>query len=105
MVIDFLREAKHGASRIQLWMREDRLRLTAITAFELRLGAEFFARESSIETLLARRTLPLDALAGLLAGEIFSALAMQGLGIGLRDSLLAGICRRFDLQLATRNVR
>ena len=90
---------------IESWLRSDRLRLTAITAFELRLGSDFIARRGSIEPLLARRTLPLDALAAVLAGEIHADLTARGEGIGLRDSLIAGICRRFDLPLATRNVR
>jgi tRNA(fMet)-specific endonuclease VapC len=105
LVIDFLRGADPGASMIENWMRTERLRLTAITAFELRLGADFFARNATIESLLARRTLPLDAVAALLAGEIYADLSASGIGIGLRDAMLAGICRRFDLPLATRNRR
>jgi tRNA(fMet)-specific endonuclease VapC len=105
LVIDFLRGSDPGSSLVQDWLRSDRLRLTAITAFELRLGSDFFARQASIDALLTRRTLPLDALAGLLAGEVFAELSSRGEGIGLRDALIAGVCRRFDLPLATRNVR
>jgi tRNA(fMet)-specific endonuclease VapC len=105
LVIDFLQGADPGSSLIEGWLRTDRLRLTAITAFELRLGSDFLTRKTSIDSLLTRRTLPLDALGALLAGEIYADLASRGEGIGLRDALLAGVCRRFDLPLATRNVR
>jgi tRNA(fMet)-specific endonuclease VapC len=105
LVIDFLRGSDPGASLIQGWMEADVLRLTAITAFELRLGADFFVRRRGIESLLAQRTFPLDALAALLAGQIYGDLSSKGTGIGLRDALLAGVCRRFELPLATRNRR
>ena len=105
LVIDFLRGSDPGSSLVQDWLQNDRLRLTAITAFELRLGADFFPRHASIDAILTRRTLPLDALGALLAGEVYSELTSRGEGIGLRDALIAGVCRRFDLPLATRNVR
>jgi tRNA(fMet)-specific endonuclease VapC len=105
LVIDFLRGSEPGASRVEGWLRGDQLRLTAISAFELRLGTDFVARSDRIAALLAHRTLPLDLLAGLRAGEVFAGLARKGSGIGLRDALIAGTCLRFELPLATRNRR
>ncbi len=49
--------------------------------------------------------MPLDLEAALIAGQVFVDLEQQGRGVGLRDSLLAGICLRFGLPLATRNTR
>lgn len=105
VLIDFLRGRDPGASEVMVWLETDQLRLTAITAFELRLGADFVGRSEQIRSLLSHRTLPLDLLGALIAGEIFRELAAEGKGIGLRDALIAGICRRFDLPLATRNRR
>lgn len=87
------------------WISRGCLRLTAVTAFELRLGADFFDREHRIMALVRARTLPLDPLAALHAGDIFSRLRASGLEIGLKDSLQAGVCRRFDIPLCTRNLR
>jgi len=80
------------------------LRLTAVTAFELRLGASFLADSAPIRALLDKRTVSLDAAAGILAGEVFANLRRSGLGIGVKDCLQAGICRRHELPFATRNV-
>jgi tRNA(fMet)-specific endonuclease VapC len=55
--------------------------------------------------LIERRTLPLDGAAALLAGEVYSRLERSGNRIGVPDALIAGVCLRFDLPLATRNVR
>ena len=104
-VIDFLRGGGPGAPSVRRWLREQRLRLTAVTAFELRLGTDFLARRGAIDLLLGGRTLPLDTRAALLAGEVFAELEAQGRGIGIKDCLQAGVCRRFDLPLATRNSR
>jgi len=79
--------------------------LTAVTAFELRVGSDFGRRERSIARLLAGRTLPFDIEGALHAGAIWSELTARGEGIGLADTLQAGIARRFGLPLATRNTR
>jgi tRNA(fMet)-specific endonuclease VapC len=105
LIIDFLRGAEPGASRVQRWLQERRLRVTAVSAFELRLGADFIGRQAQIEMLLQRRALPLDVLGALEAGKVFVALRAEGRGIDVKDSLQAGICLRFDLPFATRNLR
>lgn len=105
LVIDFLRGSDPGASFVGERLREGRLRVTAITAFELRLGSGFFRRKGRIDLLLADRTLPLDALAAVHAGDVFVSLAGKGQGIGVKDALVAGTCRRFGFPLATRNTR
>ena len=105
LVIDFLRGSGAGADLVESWLRSGELRLSSVTAFELRLGADFPRRRRAIDSLLRRRTLPLDGAAAMLAGEIHASLGRSGARIGVQDALIAGICRRFDLPLATRNVR
>lgn len=105
LVVDFLRGAGEGAELVESSLRSGVLRLSAVTAFELRLGADFLSRRKAIDALLRRRTLPLDGAAALLGGEIYARLERAGEHIGVHDALIAGICRRFDLPLATRNIR
>jgi tRNA(fMet)-specific endonuclease VapC len=105
LVIDFLRGNGQGADLVATALTEGTLRFTAVTAFELRIGSGFPRQRRQVEGLLARRTLPLDAPAALLAGEIYARLERDGTRIGFADALIAGVCRRFDLPLATRNAR
>ena len=105
LVIDFLRGSGAGADLVETSLRAGTLRLTAVTAFELRLGADFLRRQQVIDSLMKRRTLPLDGAAAVLAGETYALLERAGDRIGVKDALIAGVCRRFDLPLATRNVR
>lgn len=80
-------------------------RVTAVAAFELRLGADFLPRGTEIMRLLNSRTIPLDLPSAAGAGQVFSTLRSAGTGIGMADCMLAGICLRHDLPLATRNTR
>ena len=105
LLIDYLRGADPGATWIRERLRDGGLRITAISAFELRLGADFVARRGPIELLLVHQTLPLDLSAAILAGDVLTRLRRAGVGIGINDALLAGTCLRFDLPLATRNRR
>jgi len=105
LVIDFLRGSARGAEIVRELLRERRLLLTSITAFELRVGTDFLDRAEQISPLLDSRTLPLDTLGALRAGETYVRLRERGEDIGIKDALQAGICLRFDIQLATGNVR
>ncbi len=105
LVIDFLRRREPWNALVRDWVRTGRLRLTAVTAYELRLGCDFGERHREIQRLARRRTLPLDLRAALLAGELQSRLAAGGRTIGTRDALIAGTCLRRSLPLATRNRR
>lgn len=105
LIIDWLRGRGPGRSAIRRWIDQDRLRVTAITAFELRLGADFVQRGELIDSLLQRRLLPLDAGAAMEAARAHADLLRKGEGISVADSLQAGICLRFRLTLASRNRR
>jgi tRNA(fMet)-specific endonuclease VapC len=56
-----------------------------------------------IDRLLAGRTLPVDVDAALNAGAVWNQLAASGVGIGLSDTLQAGIALSFGVPLATRD--
>lgn len=103
LVIDFLRGKDPGVPLVRELVASHRLRVTAITAFELRVGADFLARRDDILRLVRSRTFPLDARSALRAGDVAAALRRDGQDIGMADCLQAGICLNFDLPLATRN--
>lgn len=103
LVIDFLRGKGPGVPLVRELIAAHRLRVTAITAFELRVGTDFLARRDDILRLMRSRTFPLDSRSALRAGEVAATLRGDGRDIGLADCLQAGICLSFDLPLATRN--
>ncbi|MGH3931170.1 MAG: type II toxin-antitoxin system VapC family toxin [Pseudonocardiaceae bacterium] len=103
LVIDFLRGRGPGARLTRQLLVERRLRLTSVTGFELRVGADFLDRRDQILRLFRSRTLALDLASALRAGEIAAGLRKAGAVIGLADCLQAGVCVRHGLPLATRN--
>jgi tRNA(fMet)-specific endonuclease VapC len=103
LVIDFLRGRGPGAPLVRELIVSHRFRVTAITASELRLGADFLARRDDILRVVRSRTFPLDAASALRGGEVAATLRGAGQDIGLADCLQAGICLNFDLPFATRN--
>lgn len=104
-VVDFLRGSGPGADAVERWLGNGVLRLTAVTAYELRVGTGFLEQGPAIGRLLIGRTLPLDARAGLRAGGVAVELRERGEVIGVADTLQAGICLRYELPLGTRNAR
>lgn len=103
LVIDFLRGRGDGADLLPAWLGERRLRLTAVTLFELRSGRDWAARGQSIDALFLGGPLPLDRRAALEAGIVEAELRARGTPIGVADTMQAGICRSLELPLATRN--
>ena len=103
LIVDFLRGKGPGVALVRELVARHRLRVTAITAFELRVGADFLARRDDILRLVRSRTFPLDPASALHAGEVAASLRAAGQDIGMADCLQAGICMNFDLPFATRN--
>ena len=103
LVVDFLRGKGPGVQLVRELVARHRLRVTAITAFELRVGTDFLARRDDILRLVRSRTFPLDPASALRAGGVAAALRAAGQDIGMADCLQAGICLNFDLPFATRN--
>lgn len=103
LVIDYLRGRGEGAELLPSWLRSRRLRLTAITLFELRSGTDWGARRLRIEALFIGGPLPFEREAALHSGQIHMQLRAQGESIGLADLQQAGICLARSFPLATRN--
>jgi tRNA(fMet)-specific endonuclease VapC len=103
LLIDFLRGKGPGAPVVRELIVGHRLRVTAITAFELRVGSDFLTRRDDILRLVQSRTFPLDPGSALRAGEVAATLRANGQDIGMADCLQAGICLKYDLPFATRN--
>jgi predicted nucleic acid-binding protein len=81
-----------------------RLATTAINAFELRGGARTPAERGKVEILLeALHVLGVDGQAAALAASARRDLEARGMGIGLADYLIAGVCMARSGMLLTRN--
>jgi tRNA(fMet)-specific endonuclease VapC len=106
VLIDFLDGRAPVAARIALELQHGQLRTTVITRFELLGGARTARQQEVVGTLLgALPCLPLDEPAADRAAEIRRALEGDGAGIGMADSLIAGIVVTHRGVLLTRNRR
>ena len=80
---------------------------TPINAFEMCLGAYASSRPDNllktVEMLTNIPLLPLDLEACIEAGRIGGSLRKSGEGIDARDALIAGIVKRHEETLITRN--
>ena len=103
LVVDFLRGRGEGARLLPSWIRARRLRLSAVTLFELRSGQDWDRRGVGIEALFLQGPLAFDRPAALHAGAIEAGLRAEGAAIGVADVQQAGICLALNLPLATRN--
>ena len=106
VLIDFLVGRAPAANRIALELDRGQLRTTVITRFELLAGAKT-ARQLKLvgELLAALPCLPLDEPGAEAAAEIRRALERDRVGIGMADSLIAGIVVAHHGVLLTRNRR
>jgi predicted nucleic acid-binding protein len=92
VLIDFLEDRAPAANRIALELDRGQLRTTVITRFELLAGAKTARQLKHVgELLAALPCLPLDEPAADAAAEIRRTLERDGVGIGMADSLIAGI--------------
>lgn len=105
LLIDFLCGKGDGVQIVTSLITQRRLRLTVITAFELRVGTDFLSRQSDILALLRGRMIALDAASALRGGEVAAELNRTGRPIGFADCLQAGMCLRHEIPLATGNRR
>lgn len=106
VLIDFLRGHDPMAERIALELERGRIVTTAVSRFELRVGARGGRQQSLVDTLLAALpVLSLDGDAADRAAEVRRHLEGEGSAIGMADSLIAGIVIRHGGILLTRNRR
>jgi predicted nucleic acid-binding protein len=105
VLIDFLAGVEPLASRVGDEI-EAGLATTAVTRFELRAGVRTARQAKAVAGLLEGLvTLPLDSTAADRAAAVRRALQEAGLGIGMADSLIAGITLAHGGSLLTRNRR
>ncbi len=106
VLIDFLAAKEPGASRVLAELEDGTLHTTVISRFELLSGAKSAKRNEKIMQLLdALQVLNLDVPAADRAAEIRRHLDQKGHGIGLADSLIAGMAMVHRANLLTRNER
>ena len=105
-LIDFLAGQGTLAEPVARGIHAGALATTVISRFELLAGARSRAQQKLVHELLeALRTLTLDRAAADRAAGVRRHLEEQGLGIGMADSLIAGIVLEHDGRLLTRNRR
>ncbi len=106
VLIDFLAGKAPGADRVEDELNRGALYTTVISRFELISGSKSPKQIEKIERLLAAlKTLTLDETSADRAAEIRRHLDQKGNGIGMADSLIAGIVLEHGAHLLTRNDR
>lgn len=105
VLIEFLRGRDPFAERVAVEIRRG-LATTAVTAFELLAGAHTTRQNRAVTDLLDGLTvLALDTPAAASAAQVRRALEKSGVGIGMADSLIAGVCLSCEAALLTGNVK
>jgi tRNA(fMet)-specific endonuclease VapC len=104
ILIDYLRGHGPGAALLERLGRAGYL-VTAVTTFELALGASHHASPGPVMALLQAPSLALTPRAGVRGGEVLAGLRRNGNGIDIRDALQAGVCLDANRPLVTRNLR
>lgn len=105
VLIDFLNGAGL-ADRVALEVEAGALATTVVTRFELLSGAQTEKQRKVVDDLLSGlASLPLDRRAADEAAAVRRELEARGQGIGMADSLIAGIVRANHGILLTRNRR
>jgi tRNA(fMet)-specific endonuclease VapC len=105
VLIDFLAGREPAAERVARELESGNLWTTVITRFEMLSGARS-ARETKIigELLDSMKIASLDVPAADRAADVRRALERKGVGIGMADSLIAGIVLHVGGTLLTRNL-
>lgn len=104
VLIDALRGREPSRERVARAIESRTLGTTSITLFELLSGASSPSEQQKVETLLAALSiLAVDEAAAITASEIRRTLQARGLGIGMADYLIAGLCLSKAYPLMTSN--
>lgn len=108
VLVDYLRGREPGRSAFAERSRKAQVCATAITAFELHLGASLSSRSDErrleVDSVLdQQRLLPLDRGGAEKAAELGAGLKRKGATIEIRDLLNAGICLSNQLAMLTGN--
>jgi len=102
--VDFLRKRDPGFNLFVKIIKEFEPCITAITAYELYLGHMKMKRKDRIDDFIDQfGILPFDLKASEVSADIESSLDRKGKGIGIPDTLIAGICISNNIPLLTIN--
>jgi len=102
--VDFLRKRDPGFNLFVKIIKEFEPCITAITAYELYLGHMKMKRKDRIDDFIDQfAILPFDLKASEVSADIESSLDRKGKGIGIPDTLIAGICISNNIPLLTTN--
>lgn len=105
-LIDFLHGKGPASRHVARALEAGLLCTTAVSRFELLGGARDDKQEKVLRRLMdAIPTLPLDRAAADTAARVHRELGGRGAGIGMGDSLIAGIVLEQEGTLLTRNTR
>lgn len=105
VLVDALNGREPARSRIAAEIEKGTLATTAVSVFELLSGARDEDQRGKVWRLLnALVLLPVEDRAGARAAEVRRALEARGLGIGMADYLIAGVCLAHSALLLTRNL-
>jgi tRNA(fMet)-specific endonuclease VapC len=105
VLIDYL-AGQGAADRVELELERRALATTSVSRFELLSGARTERQREVVQDLMdGMPALPLDAAAADEAATVRRELEARGEGIGMADSLIAGIVRLHQGVLLTRNRR
>lgn len=104
VIISYLRGNNPGASCLRSLIKQDRVILSTISAFELRLG-ETDEQNPSLENLFdVVKISNLDVSVATKAAGIFKRLEAQGNRIGLRDTFIGATAMDEGVPVYTQNV-
>ena len=102
--VDFLRKRNLGFDLFIRILKGYEPCITAITAYELYLGHMKMKRKDRIDDFIYQFVmLPFDLKASEVSANIESSLDRKGKGIGIPDTLIAGICISNNVPLLTIN--
>ena len=105
VLIEYLRNRSPVADQVRRAIERGRLATTAISAYELTLGARTERQLKQVERLL--RVLGVrsfDYKAGEVSGNLYRVLQQRGVSVPFADFLIAGIRIASGLPLWTRNL-
>ena len=106
VLIDYLAGRRPASEAVAAAIESDQLVTTTVNSFELLAGARSAGERKAVSELLENISLlSLDPSAARRAAEVRRHLENKGLGIGMGDSLIAGIALANGARLLTRNKR
>ena len=102
IIVDYLRRRSRT---LEIALSQFACGMTAITWYELEAIPSHSGRQMELLRRLATvmPVLPFDIVAAAESAEIWRELRASGMGIGLPDTLIAGVCRANGLPLLTKN--